>query len=138
MKRDALAASAAMMRIIGWLAILGLPIGAAVFPSGFLWGTHPDSPYHPLSPYLFMLGALYVAWGILMIRSASAPLANRVIVDFGILANLLHALVMLVQALFYPHEMQHLVGDVPLLFALCAVLWYWHPARADSAAMSPA
>jgi hypothetical protein len=103
---------------------------AFVYPPGFLWGTHPESPYHPpLSPYLFMLGAMYLAWAILMIRGARDPVAHRSIVDYGILANGLHGLVMLVQSFVYPHEHQHLFADVPLLFVICAVLWIWHPQR---------
>jgi hypothetical protein len=126
--------SALMMRAVGWITLVVLPVAFVVYPAGFLWGTHPSSPYHPpLSPYFFMLLAMYVAWAVLMIRGARAPLANRIIVDYGILANGLHALVMLVESFVYPHEVQHLWADVPLLFAICAVLWYWHPARAAAA-----
>jgi hypothetical protein len=77
-----------------------------------------------------MLGAMYLAWAILMIRGARDPVAHRSIVDYGILANGLHGLVMLVQSFVYPHEHQHLFADVPMLFAICAVLWIWHPQRA--------
>jgi len=123
--------AAIMMRAVGWFTLVVLPAGFVVFPSGFLWGTHPQSPHEALSPYLFMLVAMYAAWAILMIRGARDPAANRAIVDYGILANLLHGLVMLVQAFLYPHELQHLWGDVPALFLLCGVLWHWHPARAS-------
>jgi hypothetical protein len=124
--------SARMMRAVGWFTLVALPVLAFfIYPPGFLWGTHPESPYHPpLSPYLFMLLAMYVAWAILMIRGARDPLAHRSLVDYGILANGLHGLVMLVQSFVYPHELQHLIADVPALFLLCAVLWIWHPQRA--------
>jgi hypothetical protein len=126
-----------MMRAIGWATLLLLPLGFFAYPAGFLWGTHAQSPHHPpWSPYLFMLIAMYAAWGILMIRGARDPLGHRDIVDYGILANALHGLVMLVQSFVYPHEHQHLWADVPLLFVLCAALWYWHPAR--TAERSPA
>jgi len=122
--------SATMMRAVGWVTLVILPAGLLAYPAGFLWGTHAESPHHPpFSPYLFMLLAMYVAWTVLMIRGARDPLANRAIVDYGILANLLHALVMLVEAFVYPYEMQHLWADVPALFIICAVLWIWHPAR---------
>jgi hypothetical protein len=122
--------SATMMRAIGWATLLLLPLGFFAYPPGFLWGTHPESSHGPpWSPYLFMLIAMYAAWGILMLRGARDPLGHRDIVDYGILANALHGLVMLVQSFVYPHEHQHLWADVPLLFVLCAVLWYWHPAR---------
>jgi hypothetical protein len=131
-----LARSAAMMRAAGWITLVALPAALALYPPGFLWGTHPGSPHGPpWSPYLFMLAAMYGAWGVLMIRGARDPLANRSLVDYGILANGLHGLVMLVQAFVYPHELQHLWADVPALFALCAALWIWHPARGARAAV---
>jgi len=129
MAERSLAQSALMMRIVGWLTLLVLPAGFFAFPSGFLWGTHHESPYEPWSPYLFMLVAMYLAWAALMIRGARDPIAHRDIVDYGILANLLHGLVMLVQAVVYSHELQHLWGDVPVLFVICVVLWHWHPMR---------
>jgi hypothetical protein len=124
--------SARMMRVVGWFTLVVLPVLTFfVYPPGFLWGTHPESPYHPpLSPYFFMLLAMYAAWAILMIRGARDPLAHRSLVDYGILANGLHGLVMLVQSFVYPHELQHLLADVPAVFLLCAVLWIWHPQRA--------
>jgi hypothetical protein len=125
-----MAASARMMRLVGWGTLIA-PVALFIYPPGFLWGTHPESPYHPpLSPYLFMLGAMYLAWAILLIRGARDPIAHRSIVDYGILANGLHGLVMLVQSFIYPHEHQHLFADVPMLFVMCAVLWVWHPQRA--------
>jgi len=128
-----------MMRAVGWLTLVVLPAGFVLYPAGFLWGTHAASPHHPpLSPYLFMLLAMYAAWAILMIRGARDPLAHRSIVDYGILANALHGLVMLAEAFVYPHEMQHLWADVPALFAICAVLWIWHPARAVRSLAGPA
>lgn len=131
MATHTLAASARMMRLVGWGTLLALPAGLALYPAGFLWGTHPASPYHPpLSPYLYMLVAMYFAWAVLMIRGARDPVADRAIVDYGVLANGLHALVMLVQSFVLPHEHQHLWADVPLLFAIAGVCWYWHPMRA--------
>lgn len=130
MTNGSLDRSATMMRVVGWGTLLVLPAGLVVYPAGFLWGTDPGSPHHPpLSPYLFMLLAMYVAWAVLMIRGARDPLGHRVIVDYGILANLLHGLVMLGEAFVYPHELQHLWADVPAVLALAAVCWYWHPAR---------
>jgi hypothetical protein len=38
-------------------------------------------------------------------------------------------LVMIPQAFIYPNEHAHLWADVPLLFAVSAILWIWHPNR---------
>jgi hypothetical protein len=76
--------------------------GAA--PEGFpyIGPAHPPSPYDGLHPYLFMLGALYVAFGILLIRGANDPRRNVALFDFGILSSILHGLVMVPQSFIYP------------------------------------
>ena len=137
---SAIRASGRTMRIVGWLILIGTPFLLVVYPPGFLWGeadlpsvgpAHPASPYDGLHPYLFMVAAMFVAWAVLMIRGARDPKANAALFDWGILANLLHAAVMAVQAFAYPNELAHLWADVPLLLALCLVLWRYHPNRID-------
>jgi hypothetical protein len=125
------------MKITGWGLIVGLVLGI-VYPPGFLWGInppgfpficwqHPPSPYDGLHPYLFMVVALYLAWAVLMIRGAADPRANAALFDFGILANLLHAVLMIPLAFIYPNEHAHMWADIPGLFALAAACWYWYP-----------
>ena len=131
--------SALAMRIVGWSLIPVLILGYVVYSPGFAWGVlpeamqlgpaHPPSPYDGLNPSVFMLVALYAAWAILLIRGARDPLANAALFDWGILANLLHGLLMIPQAFFYPNEHAHLWADIPLCFALVAVMWIWHPNR---------
>lgn len=130
--------SALVMKILGW-SLLGLPAMLFIYPPGFVWGeippaicfgpAHPPSPYDGLHPYLFMLMALYLALGILLIRGARDPQANVGLFDFGILSSVLHALVMIPQAFYYPNEHAHLWADIPALFVITAVLWVWHPNR---------
>lgn len=84
-----------------------------------------------MHPYLFMLAALYAAWAILMIRGARDPRANAALFDFGILANILHAGVMIIQAFIYRNELAHLWADVPLLLAISLALWVYYPSRRD-------
>ena len=131
--------SALVMRVIGWGIIIGFPLVLLLYPPGFMWGSHPaefpalvphpESPFHGLHPYVFMIVVLYMAWGILMVRGAKDPKANAALFDWGILANALHALIMFAQAFAYPNEHAHLWADVPLLFAVSAVCWIWHPNR---------
>ncbi len=131
--------SALVMRLVGWSLIPGLLLGFVLYAPGFTWGilpegmplgpAHPPSHYDGLHPYVFMLVALYVAWAILLIRGARDPRANAALFDYGILANLLHGLVMIPQAFLYPNEHAHLWADIPLIFVLCAVMWIWHPNR---------
>ena len=135
--------SALVMKIIGWSLSVGLIALLLVYPPGFLWGAHPEhfprigpahppSPYDGLHPYLFMLAALYVAYGILMIRGARDPKANAALFDFGILSSVLHALVMIPQAFYYPNEHAHMWADIPALVVTAVVLWIWHPRRTMS------
>jgi hypothetical protein len=132
--------SALVMKLMGWGLIAGLAIAPFVYAPGFIWGSHPanfptvgpahpESPYHGLHPYVFMIGVLYLAWGILMIRGAKDPKANAALFDYGILANVLHAVLMIPQAFIYPNERAHLWADVPLLLAVSAILWIYHPNR---------
>ena len=130
--------SALVMRIVGWLVIVGGPIMVLAYPPGFFWGElpagfptigpeHPSSHYAGEHPYLLMLFSLYLAWAILLIRGAKDPKAASSLFDFGILANIMHASLMVVQVFTTPNEHAHLWADIPLLFAVSAVLWYWHP-----------
>ena len=79
--------SAWLMRILGWLLVVGLVPMVFIYPPGFMWGAQPEgfpnigpahasSPYDGLHPYLYMLGALYVAFGILLIRAQKILVAT--------------------------------------------------------------
>ena len=135
--------SARVMRLVGWGILVGGPIVALAYAPGFFWGelpqgfpllgpAHPPSPYAGAHPYLFMLFSLYVAWAILLIRGAKDPRAAASLFDWGILANLLHGSLMAIQAFAYPNEHAHMWADVPLLFAISAVMWLWHPLRGSA------
>lgn len=132
--------SALVMKLVGWSLALGLIGLLFIYPPGFLWGAHPEdfphlgpahppSPYDGLHPYLFMLGALYLAYGILLVRGARDPRANAALFDFGILSSVFHGLVMIPQAFYYPNELAHLWADIPALAVIAVVLWIWHPSR---------
>lgn len=90
---------------------------------------HPSSHLDGLHPYLFMLWAMYLALGILFIGGAKDPKANAALFDYGILANFLHATVMIPQSFFYPNEHAHMWADIPLAYGVCVILWIWHPNR---------
>lgn len=118
-----------LMLLFGWGMFIGLPALFFIFPAGFQWGSHPESHYDPLSPYAFMLGAMYIAMALVLIRSAGAPEKHTAIIDYVIYSSVIHGVLMLFQSFFLPHELTHLIGDVPLLFMMAACFWYWHPDR---------
>ena len=76
-----------------------------------------------------MMFSLYMAWAILLIRGAKDPKAAASLFDWGILANALHGSLMVIQAFMYPNEHAHMWTDIPMLFAISAVMWRWHPNR---------
>ena len=135
-----LRASALVMKLMGWGFIVGGPIAALSYAPGFIWGelppgfpllgpAHPSSSLNGAHPYLFMMLSLYVAWATLLIRGAKDPRAAASLFDWGILANALHGSLMVIQAFTYPNEHAHLWADIPMLFAISAVMWRWHPNR---------
>lgn len=134
-----LAASTRVMQIIGWLCMLGLPLFAMAYAPGVLWGSvepgvcfpqlidHPPSPYNGLHPYFYMVAAMYVSYGFLMLRGARQPLRNVGLFDYGIAANVLHGAIMVPMAFYYPNEHAHLWFDIPFAFLVAGLLYQWHP-----------
>jgi hypothetical protein len=104
--------------------ILLLPFMFDLWPAGFRWA-HPSE--HPA--YERMIIAIYFALGICLIPTALRPERHVLLIDFTILSSVLHGAVMTYDAFAQEHEMTHLVGDVPMLFILAAVLIWLHPRR---------
>jgi hydrogenase/urease accessory protein HupE len=102
--------------------LLGLPFMFDLWPAGFRWA-HPSE--HPA--YERMIIAIYFALGLCLIPAALDPERHVILIDFTIISSLLHGAVMTYDAFAQEHEMTHLVGDVPLLFVLAAVLIALHP-----------
>ena len=102
--------------------IFVLPFLFDLWPAGFRWA-HPAQ--HPA--YERMIIAIYFALGICLIPTALDPERHVMLIDFTILSSLLHGAVMTYDAFAQQHEMMHLVGDVPILFVLAAVLIWLHP-----------
>jgi len=61
--------------------------------------------------------------------AARDPERHAILLDFTILSSILHGAVMTYDSFAQEHEMLHLVGDVPILFALAGVLIWLHPRR---------
>jgi hypothetical protein len=115
-----LRASALVMKVVGWAIIVGGPLTVLGYAPGFVWGElsegfplfgppHPPSHLHGAHPYLYMIYAMFLAWGILLVRGAKDPKAAASLFDWGILANLFHGLLMLIQGCV--SQGAKLVGD---------------------------
>ncbi|MCP5068257.1 MAG: hypothetical protein GY946_16975 [bacterium] len=112
------------MVFLGAALILTIPFAFEVWPAGFRWG-HP----HGHAPYERMIISIYVSLGICMIVASRDPLKNAIIIDFAILSSILHGGVMTYDSFAQDGELMHMLGDVPLLFAVAALLWFYHPRR---------
>jgi len=99
-----------------------LPFMFDLWPGGFRW-SHPAG--HPA--YERMIIAIYFALGLCLVPTAFDPERHVMLIDFTILSSLLHGAVMTYDSFVQEHEMIHLVGDVPILFVLSAVLLWLHP-----------
>jgi len=129
MIKQHLKASAILMRVIGWGLMPTLFALLYLYPHGFAWGIETGTVFHP---YVWMMLSLYVAWCYLLVKEAKSPGTAGLLFDFGIVSNILHALVMVVLAIMmWEHEMPHMWGDIPLLFAIVFVLWWYHPKRVN-------
>lgn len=116
-----------LLRVYGLGLVVGMPTLFFLWPPGFQWGSHPESYHDPLSPYVFMLGCMYVSLGIILLRSAKQPEKHTSIIDYTIISSILHGALMVVQSFIESHEFWHLAGDVPLLFLMAITLIIWHP-----------
>jgi hypothetical protein len=119
----------AVMIATGLFLVLLLPFMFDLWPGGFRW-SHPS--LHP--PYERMIIAVYWALGVCLLVAARDPARHAILIDFTILSSLLHGAVMTYDSFVQEHEMMHLVGDVPILFALAAVFLWLHPRRIEGTA----
>lgn len=93
----------------------------------FGWGSVGDAEE-------MMLSIIYVVWAFFLWIAARDPLRHRLFIDFTLIANAAHFLVMMVQAIVMEGEHTHLIGDVPLGFLLVIVLTaLWLPLRREAA-----
>ena len=98
------------------------PLGY-LWPSGWVW--HGGEGYY----YLQMIAGVYAVLGIFLIRAAGNPGEHRSLISFTVWSSVVHAGIMGVQALGDKSEHGHLVGDVPALILVAAVLWYLSPSK---------
>ena len=110
------------LRVFGVIFLLVYPLGL-IWPSGWVWH-HGEGVY-----YLQMIAGIYAVLGIFLIIAAKNPAANRSLISFTVWSSVVHALIMAVQALGDKHETGHLMGDVPALILVAAVLWYLSPSK---------
>jgi len=107
--------------VFGVIFFLVYPLGL-VWPSGWQW--HAGEGRY----YLQMICGIYAVLGVFLILAARNPSEHRSLISFTIWSSIVHACIMAAQAIHDAHEIGHLVGDVPALLLVAAVLWYFSPA----------
>lgn len=106
----------------GAIFFLIYPLGI-IWPSGWQWhGGHGQY-------YLQMICGVYAVLGAFLIAAARNPFEHRSLISFTIWSSVVHAGIMAAQAVHDGQETGHLVGDVPALLVVAAVLWYLSPER---------
>jgi hypothetical protein len=114
----------------GGIFCLIYPVGM-VWPSGWVWhGGHGQY-------YLQMICGVYAVLGVFLIAAARAPSNHVSLISFTIWSSLVHASIMAAQAFHDGLEMGHLIGDVPALVLVAAVLWFLTPSSKQSAISLP-
>tara|TARA_R110001599_G_scaffold9041_18_gene44935 strand:- start:3310 stop:3702 length:393 start_codon:yes stop_codon:yes gene_type:complete len=111
--------------LFGTIFCLVYPL-ALVWPSGWMWHEGPPVASH----YYVMILGIYLTLGLMLIRAAANPAANRSLIWFTIWSSVVHAGIMAVQAMQNPEHMGHMLGDVPALLLVAVVLGVLMP-KAD-------
>lgn len=111
-----------MLFAVGAIFFLIYPLGL-LWPAGWIW--HGGEGQY----YLQMICGVYAVLGAYLIAASRNPEKHGSLISFTIWSSVVHALIMAAQAIYDGHELGHLVGDVPALLFVAAVLWYLSPSK---------
>jgi len=107
--------------VFGAIMTFGLYPLTLVWPSGWAWHTG-QSDY-----YFLMIIGIYATLGVFLMIAARQPLNHLSLIWFTVWSSLVHGGIMAVQALVNPERVGHLLGDVPALLLVAAVLAFLTP-----------
>jgi len=111
--------------VFGAIFIVGVPAMMMwIWPSG--WGWTPAQP-----EYEQMIMGIYVTLGVFLVRAAKDPVANTSLIWFTIWSSIVHAGIMLVQAIVDATERANFLGDIPALFLVALILWWLMPKKSN-------
>lgn len=111
--------------LFGTICFLIYPL-AVIWPSGWVW--HGGGGQH----YFQMICGIYAVLGWFLIRASSAPQNHMSLISFAIWSSVVHAAIMAAQVSRDHMEIGHLVGDIPALIIMAAVLWYLSPRQSET------
>lgn len=102
--------------LFGVILLLVYPL-MVLWPSGWRW---EPSQYK----YEQMIVGVYATLGVFLILASKNPSKNASLIWFTVWSSVVHATIMLLQAIFDPIEHGHLYGDIPALYLVAIVLGY--------------
>lgn len=108
------------LRLVALVSVLGFYPLTVLWPSGWAW-------HEGQSDYLQMIIGLYATLGVFLWLAARDPQRHLAMVSFAIWSSVVHGAIMAVQSVMHPHHLGHLLGDVPVLLAVAAVLGWLSP-----------
>jgi len=115
------------LQAVGVIFIFGIYTLSIVWPSGWVWHTGHTSHY------LQMILGVYATLGVFLLIASRNPLAHLSLIWFTVWSSVVHAAIMAVQALTNSDQIGHLLGDVPALLVVAAVLAFLTPRGAAPA-----
>lgn len=101
--------------VFGLVFVFGVPALMMLWPDAWAW--EPRQP-----EYEWMIMGVYATLGVFLIIAARRPLEHRLLIHFTVWSSVVHATIMLVEALIDPTERANLIGDIPALFVVALVL----------------
>jgi len=118
----------AALIMVGIIFTVGVYPLMIVWPSGWTWHTgHSD--------YVWMIVGIYVTLGVFLLWASRNPLAHASLIWFTIWSSVVHGAIMTYQSLASPMNHGHLMGDVPALFIVAAVLALLMPRGQNAASL---
>jgi uncharacterized protein DUF6632 len=102
--------------LVGLIFIFGIYTLTIIWPSGWVWHTGHTSHY------LQMILGVYATLGVFLLIASRNPLAHLSLIWFTVWSSVVHASTMAVQSLMNSEQRGHLLGDVPALVVVAAVL----------------
>ena len=107
------------LRLVGLIFIVGIYALVIAWPSGWSWHTGQS---HHLPHYLQMILGVYATLGVFLLIASRNPLAHLSLIWFTVWSSVVHAGIMAAQSLVNSEQRGHLLGDVPALLVVAAVL----------------
>ncbi|HET7207921.1 MAG TPA: DUF6632 domain-containing protein [Terriglobales bacterium] len=107
--------------LVGVTFIVGIYTLTVIWPSGWTWHTGP------MPHYLQMILGVYATLGVFLLVASRNPLAHLSLIWFTVWSSVVHAGIMAMQSLANSEHRGHLLGDVPALLIVAAVLAFLTP-----------